>query len=93
MLKNDAEEVVHVVDFEEEDVVENDDEEAVQEEDFENNDVVEYFKMEGYFEKKEIRQCCAEYFEKLEYSHPLCSTVKQSTRNKILELYFYGAIG
>jgi hypothetical protein len=32
-------------------------------------------------------------FEKLEYSHHLCSTVKQSVRNELLELYLYGAIG
>jgi hypothetical protein len=33
------------------------------------------------------------YFEKLEYSHPLCSMVKQSVRNRFLELYLYEAIG
>jgi hypothetical protein len=40
-----------------------------------------------------IGQCCVWYFEKLEYSHPLCSTSKQSVRNEFVELYLYGAIG
>jgi hypothetical protein len=49
---------------------------------------VEDFEMEEY-----IRQCYICYVEEFEYSHPLCSAVKQSVRNRFLELYLYGAIG
>jgi hypothetical protein len=46
------------------------------------------------FEMEElIRQCYICYFENLEYPHPLCSTVKQSVRNKffiIISLQCHG---
>jgi hypothetical protein len=35
---------------------------------------------------------CIGYFEKLECHQPLYSTVKQSVRKVLLELYLYGAI-